>query len=110
MHHLLYDLGVGRSQLRKETDYETRFYCATGIGILREEVWVNSREEVVEYNLALILPGRSGVDNGRVLGYDNAHGMHERHFEGTVEPVAFSSYRTTSTRFFAEAEALRRTL
>jgi hypothetical protein len=46
----------GRGRLRKDTDYETRFWCAGGIGILREEVWVNEKDEVVRYNLALLLP------------------------------------------------------
>ncbi|HEX9199641.1 MAG TPA: hypothetical protein VF865_08790, partial [Acidobacteriaceae bacterium] len=65
-----------RSQLRKDTDYETAFRCAGGIGILREEVWVNSKNEVVRYNLALIVPHISSADNGRILGCDNAHGTH----------------------------------
>jgi hypothetical protein len=45
-----------RGKLRKETDYETRFRCADGIGILREEVWVNEKNEAVQYNLAFLLP------------------------------------------------------
>ena len=28
-------------------------------------------------------------DNGRILGYDNAHGVHERHYQGSVEVVPF---------------------
>lgn len=97
-----------KSQLRKDTDYETRFRCAGGIGILREEVWVDEKWEVVRYNLALILPHVSAVDKGRVLGFDNAHGIHERHYMGQVQPVRFKDYLTTATRFFREVAAIRR--
>ena len=100
-------MGV-RSRLRKETDYETRFRCAGGIGILREEVWLDERGEIAEYNLALILPHVSSVDHGRVLGYDNAHGVHERHFMGEVSVVKHYGYSTIAKRFYKEAEALRK--
>ena len=39
---------------------------------------------VIRYNLALLLPHCFGPDNGRVLGFDNAHGVHERHFLGEL--------------------------
>jgi hypothetical protein len=102
---------VGKSsRLRKETDYETQFWCAGGIGILREEVWVDETDEVVRYNLAFLLRHCSGVDNGRILGYDNAHGVHERHFMGKAdiaEFAEFEDYVMTARRFYREAEALR---
>ena len=94
--------------LRKDTDYETRFRCAGGIGILREEVWVDARGQVARYNLAFLLPHYQRADNGRVLGFDNAHGRHERHFQGHTATVTFSSYLTTARRFFRETEVLRR--
>jgi hypothetical protein len=97
-----------RSDLRKETDYETRFRCGGGIGILREEVWVNGKDEVVLYNLALLLPHLSRIDNGRVLGFDNAHGAHERHYLGETSPVPFKGYLATAKRFYREAEAIRK--
>ncbi len=56
---------------------------------------------VARYSLSLI-DIRSGVDNGRVLGYDNAHGFHHRHRLGAVEPVEFESYESIETRFEAE--------
>jgi hypothetical protein len=96
--------------LRKVIDYKTRFRCAGGIGLLREEVWVNSKEEVARYNLALIVPHVSSVDNGRILGFDNAHGNHERHCMGEVHPVQFRSYEATAHRFYREAESIRRRL
>ncbi len=97
-----------RADLRKDTDYETRFRCAGGIGILREEVWLDGKGDIVRYNLALLLPHLSKVDNGRVLGFDNAHGSHERHFYGEVRPVPFKGYLATAKRFYREAETIRR--
>jgi hypothetical protein len=96
------------ADLRKETDYETRFRCAGGIGILREEVWVNGKDEVVQYNLAFLLPHLSRADKGRVLGFDNAHGTHERHYMGEARTVPFRGYLATAKRFYREAEAIRR--
>jgi hypothetical protein len=97
-----------RGRLRKGTDYETRFRCAGGIGILREEVWVNEKGDIVRYNLAFLLPHRFSADKGRVLGFDNAHGAHERHYMGEVKPVKFRGYLATAKRFYREAEVLRR--
>jgi hypothetical protein len=95
-------------RLRKLSDYETKFRCAGGTGILREEVWVGSDGQVVRYNLAFLLPHISRIDKGRILGYDNAHGIHERHLMGKTKPVEFKGYPATARRFYREAEAMRR--
>jgi hypothetical protein len=97
-----------RSKLRKITDYTTRFRYGGGIAVLREEVWVSGGGQVVQYNLALVARHLSGIDNGRILGYDNAHGEHERHFMGKVKPATFTSYGATAKRFFREVEAWRK--
>jgi hypothetical protein len=47
-------------------------------------------------------------DNGRVLGYDNSHGYHHRHFMGVVEAVDFSTYEAQADRFFKEVHELWR--
>jgi hypothetical protein len=98
----------GRARLRKEIDYETGFWCAGGTGILREEAWVDDAHVVVRYNLAFLLLHCFGSDNGRIVGFDNAHGVHERHFLGKVEPFQFEGYLATPERFYREAERLRR--
>ena len=95
-------------RLRKTTDYETAFACAGGAGILREEVWMDETGQVARYNLAFILPHLFYRDNGRVLGFDNAHGVHERHYMGTVTEVEFVGFDQTSQRFYREVEAIRR--
>jgi hypothetical protein len=101
---------TGRRGLTKTTDYETSFWCAGGWGFLREEVWRNEAREVVRYNLAFIVPHLVRADNGRILGYDNAHGIHERHMQGVVEPVIYTSYLATAERFYQEVRLLRERL
>lgn len=58
--------------------------------IVEDEVWY-ADGEVAAYNLAYINLKRCGVDYGRVLGYDNSHGFHHRHFMGKVETIKFRS-------------------
>ena len=64
--------------------------------------------EVVAYSMAYINLKRCAVDNGRVLGYDNRHGYHHRHFMGKFEPVEFTSYAELARRFIAEVHELWR--
>ena len=68
---------------------------------------MNDAEAVVKYNLVFIHLGLCQQDNGRVLGYDNAHGQHERHWMGDVTPAHFVSYERTLRRFLDEAEVLK---
>ena len=75
---------------------------------LREEVWVAADGAVVRYNLAYINHRICGADNGRVLGYDNSHEQHHRHFMGNVEPVEFKSYKALVRRFRDELAELWR--
>ena len=73
---------------------------------LKEEVWTDESGEVVRYSLAYINPMLCPVDNGRVLGYDNSHEYHHRHFMGTIEPIEFDSYKALAERFQSEVNAL----
>lgn len=57
---------------------------------------------LLRYSMALIDTRNTSVDNGRLLGYDHAHGSHHRHLLGQVEPVEFQSYESTEKRFEAE--------
>jgi len=97
-----------RGDLRKDTDYETRFRCAGGIGILREEVWVNGKNEVVQYNLAFLLPT---FPESTKAGYWASIMPMESTSAiplGEVHPVPFNGYLATAQRFYREAEAIRR--
>ncbi len=58
-------------------------------------MYVDDAGAVVKYNLVFIHFGLCHRDNGRVLGYDNAHGHHERHSMGSVASVDFMSYERT---------------
>ena len=76
-------------------------------GIIREEVWVDAKNEVVKYNLAYINLRLCQSDNGRAIGYDNAHGYHERHCQGVATKVGFTTYERKASAFYAEVRKLR---
>lgn len=84
---------------RKIVDETFTISRKRGNGILRREIWVDRHGQVVRYNLAYINRALHSGDNGRVVGYDNAHGFHHRHHMGRVEPVAFVSFEDTEARF-----------
>lgn len=74
----------------------------SGGGVLSYEVWgyINKGKAVMtRYNLAYINHAIYRGDNGRVLGFDNAHDYHHRHYMGEVDAVEFVSYETTLERF-----------
>jgi hypothetical protein len=77
----------------------------SGGGLLIYEVWgyrEKGKTVVTRYNLAYINHAMYSGDNGRVLGFDNAHDYHHRHFMGRVESVEFKSYEATLERFQQE--------
>jgi len=80
-----------------------------GNGILRREVWVDGQGKVTRYNLSYINHMIFHDDNGRVVGYDNAHGSHHRHFMGKVEPIKFKNFEDIEDRFLADWIAIRST-
>ena len=71
-----------------------------GNGTLRREVWIDQiTKKVTRYNLAYINHQIYSGDNGRVVGYDNAHDGHHRHYFGVVEPLKFFSFEKTEACF-----------
>lgn len=77
----------------------------SGGGLLSYEVWgykSQGKTVVTRYNLAYINHAICRKDNGRVLGFDNAHGYYHRHFMGKVESVEFESFEATQERFQQE--------
>jgi hypothetical protein len=65
-------------------------------------------DKVVRYNLAFIVPQLTRIDHGRILGYDNRHGYHERHFMGKRQAVNYEGFPSISERFYREVAVLRR--
>ncbi len=84
---------------RKIVDETFTISRKRGNGLLRREVWVDPYGKVVRYNLAYINHSLFSGDNGRVIGYDNAHGHHHRHYMGNVDPIEFISFEDIETRF-----------
>ncbi len=77
----------------------------SGGGLLNYAVWgykVKGKSTVTRYAIAYINHAICQVDNGRVLGFDNAHGYHHRHYMGSIEPVEYVSYAATLERFQRE--------
>lgn len=94
---------ASKDTLLEQERYELK--QKSGGGILRFEVWgyvVNGKTVITRYNIAYINHAICGNDNGRVLGYDNAHGYHHRHSMGEVEPCDYVSYEETVERFQRE--------
>ena len=80
------------ARIRKTVD-ETFYLSRPRRGaVLKEEVWQDEDGTVVRYSVAYLNPRICGVDNGRAIGYDKAHGYRHRHCMGLVEPVEFSTY------------------
>ena len=75
--------------------------------ILSEQVWM-LEGQVVKYSLAYIDYRLCSADNGRVLGYDNSHGDHHRHWMGKVSAVEFTTYEAQLERFEGEVQELWR--
>lgn len=99
---------MAEAKSHKVQDVSTRLAKKRGNGILRREVWVDGKGKVIRYNLAYINHDIFQGDNGRVLGYDNAHGFHHRHFKGKVEAVEFHSFDNIEDRFEADWTAFRK--
>lgn len=79
-----------------------------GNGLLRREVWIDQVTRIVtRYNLAYINHDIYQGDNGRVLGYDNKHGFHHRHFMGQIQEVDFVTFEITEKSFEDEWLNLR---
>jgi Family of unknown function (DUF6516) len=91
-----------RIAITKITDVEIDVQCCYGPGRIREEAWQDPAGNIVRYNLAFISHFICQKDNGRVLGYDSAHGHHHRHFLGKVEEFEFVSYSELADKFFLE--------
>jgi hypothetical protein len=93
----------------KETllvDESITIHRKKGNGVIRRQVWVNSKNEVTRYSLAYINYYLFHGDNGRVLSYDNAHHYHHKHYMGNIKPVVFTCFDDIENQFQREFEVL----
>lgn len=91
----------------KVIDEVHRISDKRGNGQLRREVWENMNGEVTRYNLAYVNAAIFSGDNGRVVGYDNQHGYHHRHYLGNVSAIVFTSFEDVESQFEADWLLLR---
>lgn len=77
-----------------------------GNGQLIRRVSVDGHNEITRYGLAYINHHLCQTDNGRVLGYDNAHGHHHKHYMGKIVAVQFVSFEEIEKQFEQEFEVL----
>ena len=71
-----------------------------GGGIIKIDAWENGKGEVVKYSLVYINHLIFSGDNGRVIGYDNTHNFHHKHYFGEISEVDdFTSYHDLVDRF-----------
>ena len=71
-----------------------------GGGAIKIEAWEDHKGIIVKYNIAYINHDLYQKDNGRVIGYDNAHDYHHKHYFGEILPVEdFESYENIVERF-----------
>ena len=90
------------------TDVNKSYLTGKRRGAILKEETRRRDGEIVRYTLAYINPRICGMDHGRVLGYDNSHSQHHRHFMGEVSVVNFSSYEELVERFRQEVVELWR--
>lgn len=77
-----------------------------GNGVLTRKIWEDDNKNITRYSLAYINLNITQDDNGRVLGYDNAHGYHHKHLLGNITPIEFTSFEDIEARFEKEYEEL----
>lgn len=99
----------GRRRVKREKRVDQTLYLSGKRkgGVLKEEVWYEG-DRAVKYSLAYINPRIYAADHGRVLGYDNTHDYHHRHFMGRVEKIEFHGYEALVARFERELYELWR--
>lgn len=92
-------------------------HITKGRGVIRVETWIDEQTgDISHYNLAYINMAISTVDNGRILGFDNAHlyaGFktlhHEHHLGHVVHNDTYQGFDALLERFQNELASLKKT-
>ncbi len=70
-----------------------------GGGIIKFEAW-EYENIIIKYNMVYINKNIFPNDNGRVVGYDNSHDFHHKHYFGVIHELDdFIDYRDQVQRF-----------
>ena len=88
-------------------DESFALHKSKGNGTIRRQIWHDDEKKVTRYSLAYINHHLFSGDNGRVLGYDNAHGYHHKHEMGTIVPTHFKIFADIEKQFQQELEVIR---
>ena len=92
-----------RSKFKKVVSEQFPLKPKRGGGLIKIEVWENDNNEIVKYSLAYINHQIFSGDNGRVIGYDNTHNFHHKHYFGEIFEVCdFMNYENLLERFEKE--------
>jgi len=91
-----------KRNLIKVLDETIRISKKKGNGILKFSANVDEKGILINYSLTYINTNIFNKDNGRVLGYDNEHGYHHRHYMGKEERVNFLTLEEIKERFETE--------
>jgi len=90
----------------KTVDDTVKLPEKNGNGILKYSVSTDKNGKIARYSFAYINFHVYTGDNGRVLGYDNCHGRHHRHYMGKEYDIDFISLDDIQDHFEREWEAL----
>jgi len=67
--------------------------------MIKFEAW-EYHKKVVKYNMLYINKNIFTGDNGRVVGYDNSHNFHHKHYLGQITELDdFTTYQELVKRF-----------
>lgn len=90
-------------QIRRYAPPDMAIPARLGGGVLKELVEQEIPSgKLRRYALAYVNPAIFAGDNGRVLGYDNAHGRSHRHYMGKVTPEPDLSWEQIREKFERE--------
>lgn len=91
-----------KEKFTKVIDETIKLPDKQGNGILKYSASADGNGVITRYSLAYMNYNVCTKDNGRVLGYDNSHGYHHRHFMGKEEKVNFVTFGEISDLFETE--------
>ena len=92
-----------RSKFKKVVSEQFPVKPKRGGGLIKIEAWENDNNEIVKYSMAYINHQVFSGDNSRIIGYDNTHNFHHKHYLGEISEVYdFVSYENLLKRFEKE--------